>query len=289
MKFLNGKTAYLPTLGPVYSAGKSFGKVLEDILINSENEVFLSFDKNKRWFDAKTEKIILPAVEIWNDAVLIPTKCIFPHNAIKIYYYSDGPLNQADFEKIRIMKKSLCKQEAAERCTLYCFQKSNLNENFICHNIYLKIIDDNDEAALPDDIKFFHELSDAVAGTFGALTSEPELEGFDFLWRKYIKKQKPLGSILCAVENGKIIGAIGPLDIWPDPWKKTWLLPPYFGVKSDSRKKGIGGKLWQAAMSYAIKNSAHYSLVQNKPDSAAAIFYEEHGLINAEQVFLTNL
>jgi len=173
-----------------------------------------------------------------------------------------------------------------DNCLLYCFKKPEVKLRFTCHNIYLKMITEEEcLARIPKDIDYYNNLTYEVKQSFHRLGQESKLESFDFLWREFIVKNKLLSPIICVVKGKRIIGAIGPLDILKDAWGALQLLPPYFGVEEKLRKKGYGEKLWKAAMSLAYQKGARYTLVQNIPNSPADHFYEKQGLMKKSEVY----
>lgn len=169
---------------------------------------------------------------------------------------------------------------------LYCFKKPEAKLRFTCHNIYLKIITKKECLnRFPKDVDYYNNLTYKVKQNFGHLGQELKLEGFDFLWKEFIVKDKLLSPIICAIEGKEIIGAIGPLDILEDAWGILQLLPPYFGVEEKLRKKGYGEELWKAAMNLAYQKGAKYVLVQSVPNSPAAHFYEKQGLVKRSEIY----
>lgn len=283
--FLNKKIFYIPVLGPVYVSGNSIKNLLHDVLKNSQTNKFLPFDKNKRWFQKRTEKIILPAIIINDKEIYIPVKDNFK-NILKIFYYSN---NFPDGKTIIEAKKIYAKLKTDSRVNglyFYCFKKPKTEIKFICHNIYLKNITMKDSLVkFPEGIGFYNKLPVEIQSTFSDLGKEHLLEGFSFLWEKFMAKNKKLNSIICATEKNKIVGAIGPLDIAADARNELFLFPPHFGVIKRMRRAGIGEKLWKSAMNFAYKKGARYTLVQNELNSPASLFYEKQRLYNSNEIY----
>lgn len=122
----------------------------------------------------------------------------------------------------------------------------------------------------------------ADSAAFQALAADPTLDGFRFLSQRLQTDTAP-GVTLCAVDGTTILGAMGPLAVAPDPWGVPWLLPAYFGVRSDARRTGIGTRLWRAAMAWASAHGARYALVQNRAGTPASQFYLRAGLTPAHR------
>lgn len=289
-KLLKDDIFYLPVLGPVFVFGKPVRKILYDILENSKTDKFLSYDKNKRWFKKKKERIILSEILIERNQLLIPVESFSKNKTLKIFYYSSKKINNRIIKKIKNFIIVPPKFKNINNYFLYSFLKPKIFKKLICHNIYLKMIKKKDKLEKNfENICYFNDLSPKTKQTLSLFKKEPELQGFAFLWRRFANKKRILSPIICAVEKDKIIGAIGPLEILNDAWNNKWLAPPYFGVKKDFRSKGYGKKLWKTAMSFAHQKGAKYTLVQNEPDSPAAKFYEKQGLKKAAKVYSLSL
>lgn len=283
--FLSKEVFYIPILGPVHYSNSLIKKFLFDVLRNSRTNRFLSYDGNKRWFPKKTEKIILSAIMANNQEIYIPVKDSF-RNVLKIFYYSNNFVNDIVIKKAQKIYKAIKIAQKFDNSYLYCFKKPTVKIKFACHNIYLKNIISNDNLIkLSKGINYYNELPKKIQLTFRHIGNEPDLQGFDFLWKEFIVKNKKLNSIICATSKERIVGAIGPLDVIPDTWGVPFLLPPYFGVVKTSRRMGVGKKLWKAAMSFAYKEGAKYTLVQSISNSAAVRFYKKQRLSNMGKIY----
>jgi len=221
---------------------------------------------------------------IFNDKeLLIPVKNDLK-KILKIFYYTKNRLDNTVIKKTKKIAPDLIKE--TDSCFLYYFQEPKIETKLTCHNIYLKMITERDSLAkFPKGIDYYGNLIPEAQQRFSSLGQESDLGGFSFLWKEFIAKNKPLSPIICAVEQGEIIGAIGPLDISKDAWGTLWLLPPYFGIKKKARREGYGSKLWQAAMNFAHQRGAQYTLVQSRADSPAARFYEKQGLTKTSETY----
>ncbi|MDO8436040.1 MAG: GNAT family N-acetyltransferase [bacterium] len=283
--FFNDEVFYVPALGFVYPSDNSVKKFLIDVLKNSETNRFLPYDGNKRWFQKKTEKIILSAIVANDKEIYIPVKDSFK-NVLKIFYYSKKSLNNTTLTKVKKIYIKIKNAQRVDNLRLQCFKKPKIKTEFICHNIYLKNITPSDNLVKSSkEIHYYNELSSKTQSTFSNLGKGSELEGFDFLWKEFIIKNKKLNPIICATSKKRIVGAIGPLDILNDAWGVPFLLPPYFGVADKMRRMGIGKKLWKAAMNFAYQKGVKYTLVQNISNSPAARFYKKQGLSNMGKIY----
>jgi len=287
---LKNDVFYLPVLGPVYASGKSVKIILHDLLENLKTDSFLPYDKNKRWFKRKKEIIILSEVLIKDDQLLIPVESNFPKRALKFFYYGSNKQIAEIVERAKCLINASDKLRHIDNRFLCFSQKPKFSKKVVCRNIYLKLIDNQDRFKQSfHGINFLSDLSVEVRQTFRSLGKEPDLEGFNFLWREFIKEKKALPSIICAVEKDEIVGAIGPLEVLGDAWDNKWLAPPYFGVKKNFRRAGYGERLWGAAMSLAYQGGAKYTLLQSEPSFPSSRFYEKQGLKKEAEVCCVSL
>jgi len=289
-RFLSAQVLYLPILGPVYLADYAIEKIVSDILNNTVGDTFLTYDKNKRWSAAPSERLLLDNVIFKDHKLFIPVLGGHEFNTLKIFYYAAAPLGTVDLETAREIYLQSSKEKKIKKCFVYCFAGPSVSTDYTEYNIYLQKITANHLlSGRLNEICYFDKADTRTRATFEALGRETDMEGFDFLWREFITKGKKLSPIVCLVRDNEIIGAIGPLDVWPDGCGVKCLLPPYFGVKEKFRGKDCGERLWKEAMSYALKQGAQYTLVQNSPGSLAAQFYEAQGLSMSGKVFICPL
>jgi GNAT superfamily N-acetyltransferase len=199
-------------------------------------------------------------------------------NRLKIFYYSQKKFNQNDLQNTKQNYKKIITKYYIKKLSIYCFKKPVIKKNIIKQIIFSKLITKKDSLnKISRDVGYFNKFSLKTKRTFINLKKDNSLEGFDFLYKEIINR-KLSSSIICAAQDNKIIGAIGPLDIKNDAFRCRWLLPPYFGVVKEKRNLGYGQKLWRAAMSFAFHKGARYTLVQNEADSEAMFFYKKMGL-----------
>ncbi|MFD7736309.1 GNAT family N-acetyltransferase, partial [Kitasatospora phosalacinea] len=114
----------------------------------------------------------------------------------------------------------------------------------------------------------FADFADRLAG-----------DGFAFLHSRM--QTGAVGPVLVAVaDDGRVVGAIGPLETVPDPAGRTRLLPQYFGVLPDRRGRGHGRALWRAAMHWGHTHDADYQLLQTELGGASDTLCRSEGLID---------
>ena len=282
--YISENTFYLPVLGPVHCLSEKKDNLLFDILKNSSTNSFLDYDKNKRWFKEKPERIIISSINIIDKGLFLVSQNSFS-KTINIYYYSNISHNEktlANAWKLAEPNKKTSNNEIK----FYCFIKPKFKLPFNTQNVYLKKITKGDQSSDEHSkIIFYENLSTEQKNTFSFLGNKEEHDGFNFLWQEYLKQKKLLNPIICVLKKSKIIGAIGPLDISVDAWGNLFLQPPFFGVLNNYKRIGAGKDLWSAAMRYASFKKAQYTLVQNTPNSPAAHFYKKQGLKIGCKVF----
>ena len=59
-----------------------------------------------------------------------------------------------------------------------------------------------------------------------------------------------VGPVFVAVDEDRIVGAVGPMEIMGDSNGSARLLPQYFGVLPGRRGLGYGRALWRTAMQW---------------------------------------
>lgn len=283
-----GETFYLPVLGPVHVDSAKTKFLLKALIENSEKNNFLSFDKNKRWSEKPTEKILIDNIKLNNKKLFIPSINKAAEN-IKIYFYANQGPSKDDLKNAQTILSSISCRENSKGVFHWQKQTDLIKESSI-NNIYLKKISNRDKTnSFDSNLYNIFELDKKLISTLSSFGLEEEHAGIHFYYQNYLLKNDNLGDCFCYVQKNKITGFIGPLNIEKDAYDKPFLLPPFFGVLKNNKKNGIGKKLWQAAMDYAFKRGAQYTLVQNSPNSAAAMFYEKQGLSLAGQNFSINI
>jgi len=81
-----------------------------------------------------------------------------------------------------------------------------------------------------------------------------------------------------AVDDRRIVGAVGPLGILLDATGTRTQPPQYFAVHPDYRHRGHGRALWRAAIAWGAENGARYKVLQAVSGSASELFYMSEGL-----------
>lgn len=121
-----------------------------------------------------------------------------------------------------------------------------------------------------------HEVSGTARATFSAFAEKLVAEGFAFLDARI--RENSIGPVLTCQQDGKITGAIGPMDTMADSQGTTRLLPQYFGILPEHRGQGLGRALWRAAMHWGQQHHAAYQLLQTETGAASDHLCQSEGL-----------
>ena len=68
------------------------------------------------------------------------------------------------------------------------------------------------------------------------------------------------------------------MEIMPDLLGAARLLPQYFGVLPEYRRRGLGRALWRAAMHWGHTHGAAYQILQTEVDGASDTLCQSEGL-----------
>lgn len=93
-----------------------------------------------------------------------------------------------------------------------------------------------------------------------------------------------VGPVLTVLHDGRVAGAIGPMETLADASGAARLLPQYFGVLPQFRGCGYGWALWRAAMRWGHQHCAAYQLLQTEVGGASDRPCAAEGLTSLEFV-----
>jgi GNAT superfamily N-acetyltransferase len=258
---------YVPTLGPVGP------DVLSVDLFNAVQDVartgrFLSYDKDRRWFENKDERVIVEEVIHRPGLTLIPTHTRAARGLIKLYHYGRA---RPDLEEMAEYGEKLCALYGAERRRAIWLQAGPDGAKT---RLMLKAFGTQD---LQDHSPVLELGECACADTFAAFAQEIGPEGFSFLHQR-MKGGHDDGPVLVTVEDRRIVGALGPLGLLTDANGTTQQPPQYFAVHPAYRGRGHGRSLWRAAMAWGHAQGAVYKVLQASSGSHAEQLYLSEGL-----------
>jgi GNAT superfamily N-acetyltransferase len=167
--------------------------------------------------------------------------------------------------------RELCRGDGAPSGRLVWFASpgSTPDRAAACTRIQLRAFGPGQPARAPAPgmVISVQEATAAVRDTFAAFAEELAAEGFAFLRARM--RQGATGPVLACVREGRVVGAIGPMEIAPDSLGVARLLPQYFGVLPECRGLGYGRALWRAAMHWGQQHGAAYQMLQTEVDAAS--------------------
>ncbi|MBA9001578.1 GNAT family N-acetyltransferase [Thermomonospora cellulosilytica] len=259
---------YVPTLGPVHPDALS-AELFQAVLDVAGTGRFLPYDKDRRWSATKDEHVLVPEVIHQPDLTVIPTLTARGGGLLKIHYYGEvrPPLDQAA-EWARKWSTTYGTRPTAR---LIWFQSTPDGART---RVMLKTFTSRDEREHSSVVPL---TQCPAADTFGTFAAQLDEGGFAFLHQR-MKAGHDDGPVLVAVEDQRIVGAIGPLSTMTDATGRRHQPPQYFAVHPAHRGQGHGRALWQAAMTWALRNGAAYKILQAATGSPAERLYQSEGL-----------
>ncbi|MFF2077399.1 GNAT family N-acetyltransferase [Kitasatospora sp. NPDC058162] len=257
---------YLPTLGPLRSEALS-PELMEDVFAVAGTGEFLPHDKDRRWSDRKGEWVVVDDIIQDRERTLIPT--LTDRGVLRVHLYgSRGHLFEAQEAAAK-----LAAVHGAGKARVVWFQEGP-DASAACTRVQLRSFDR--PAPAVDGIGVLSEAAAGVAGTFDDFSANLADEGFTFL----NSRLDTVGPVLVAVRNGRVAGAIGPMETMPDPIGQVRLLPQYFGVLPECRGLGLGRRLWRAAMHWGQEHGADYQLLQTTVGGPSDRLCRSEGLLD---------
>ncbi|MBE8519381.1 GNAT family N-acetyltransferase [Amycolatopsis sp. H6(2020)] len=250
----------VPTLGPVHPDILQ-PEIFDEIVAAAHTGEMLPFDKERRWSRSKSETVLVDEIVHCPDLTIIPTLSHRGTGMIKTHVYSPAT---PDVAALRATTRRWCVAygTAIGRVTWFATEPPQMG----CvagTRVLLKVFTD-DHTLVPYEAATIPELDccpQPVEDTFAQLAEQVPDAGLDFLYRRW-REGLVDGPILTAIDNGTILGAIGPLAVMPDRGGSPVLLPQYFGVTPGHRGRGHGRILWRAAMAWGARHGADYQLLQ---------------------------
>jgi GNAT superfamily N-acetyltransferase len=116
-----------------------------------------------------------------------------------------------------------------------------------------------------------------VADTFPAFAEQLNADGFGFRCQRMSAGLRD-GPVLVAVEDRRVVGAIGPMATMADPIGTRHQPPQYYAVHPDYRGRGHGRALWRAAMAWGRQHGAQYKILQASIGRPAERLYIAEGV-----------
>lgn len=235
----SGDVHFLPVIGPVWvQPGRSLLPVLLDLLQTPETD-FLAYDKNGRWAKAPWQSIDKSAITTSPSGVIIPVQ--HPKKSLTLHVASlNAELSLVD----QAEQRAALALHSGLATSVQIIAPFNLHRParirlvFMCkYPIASPMYQDHHARVFR-----YSALPEATKRSLAQLAQHDSMTGFGFLCER-LSEGAPLGDVFCTVRDGQISGAIGPLETKQDAWGHFTLLPSYFGVRPDCRRRGDGTSL----------------------------------------------
>jgi GNAT superfamily N-acetyltransferase len=265
---------YVPTLGPAHPQDITPG-LFADVIQIAGTGRFLPHDKDRRWTGHKDEQVLTGAITQEPGLVMIPVWSS-RRRCVKVCVYSTHP--RAALSQAARLCTQLCGQHAAAQGRIVWFLPPGSDPDPVaaCTRIQLRTFGPGAVAPGPG-VVLLEEAAGPVRATFTAFAEKLAADGFAFLDAR-IREHADMGPVLTCQRDGKIAGAIGPMEIMPDSQGTARLLPQYFGVLPEYRGLGLGRCLWRAAMHWGHSQQAAYQILQTEVGGASDRLCRSEGL-----------
>ncbi len=260
---------YVPTLGPVQPGALS-ACVFDAVMSVAGTGRFLPYDKDRRWSARKDERVITEGVIHRPGLTVIPTLSTRGQGVVKIHHYGTGA---PDPDEVANWSRKWSAAYGVGSCTLLWLQDSPDGART---RLMLKAYGDKDRAE--HDARVVKLGHCEVASTFPAFAGQLAEDGFAFLHRR-MKAGLSDGPILVAVDDRRIVGAVGPLATMPGADGTLMVPPQYYAVHPGYRRRGHGRALWRASMAWGHKNGAAYKVLQTEAGGPSELLYQSEGLV----------
>ncbi|GAA2274189.1 hypothetical protein GCM10010415_46930 [Streptomyces atrovirens] len=264
---------YVPTLGPV-RRDDSVHELFEAVVETAGTDRFLPYDKDRRWFERKTEHVMADAIEHDRRLTLIPTLAERAGGVVKVHVYgsaSDSLAAAAD------LARKLAATHSAKHSRVVWFLGPEQPETYaqgVGTRVQFKEFSGDPGPAPGVRVVEYEQLDEPER--FGAFADLMAADGFAFLYEQMV--DGAVGPVLLVVDDGAVAGAIGPMETMTDAAGRQRLLPQYFGVLPQYRGVGYGRALWRAAMRWGHEHGAAYQLLQTEVGGASDRLCAAEGL-----------
>ncbi|MFD6551640.1 GNAT family N-acetyltransferase [Streptomyces sp. NPDC058398] len=248
---------YIPTLGPVHRDDPLFD-LMEAVVANATTGQVLPYDKDGRWSDSKSEWVVVDGIEHGPARTLVPTFLERGPGTVKVHVYGggdDGLSAGAD------LARKLAASLGAGAARVVSFLGPDQPEELVWDGavrVQLKELSGGSGQAPGGLVWDYKEIDEPEA--FGVFAERMTADGFGFLYERM--RAGTSGPVLVVLDEGRLAGAIGPMEVMSDASARPRLLPQYFGVLPEYRGFGYGRTLWRAAMNWGHQHGAEYQLLQ---------------------------
>ncbi|MEU1280444.1 GNAT family N-acetyltransferase [Streptomyces sp. NPDC005805] len=261
----------VPTLGPVHPDALSVD-LFEDVLRAAVTGGFLPYDKDRRWGGEKDEKVLREDVVHERERTLVPTLSRRGRGTVRVFAY--GVRDSVADEAAELAAKLAAAHDVVGARVVRPLGPDTAHPRGT--RIRLK---DFTNDPCPDPGGPVRPVTDwpaVVQETFAPFAVTMAGDGLAFLDARM--RAGPCGPVLGAAVGGRIVGAIGPMEIQPDAVGRPRLMPQYFAVLPEFRGQGLGRVLWRAAMHWGQSHGAAYQLLQTEVDGPSDRLCRSEGL-----------
>jgi GNAT superfamily N-acetyltransferase len=259
---------YVPTLGPVPPEALS-ASIFDAIVSVAGTGRFLSYDKDRRWFETKDEHVLVQDIIHRREFTIIPTRLTRGRGLLKIHYYGR---RKPDVDRIADWSRTWCATHGAGAGRLIWFDN---NPQGARTRLLHKTFTERDRSHRASSVM---NLADCPQhSTFSAFAEEIGPEGFTFLHQR-MQAGINDGPVLVTVDGDRIVGALGPLSTMTDPTGAVIQPSQYFAVHPDYRDRGHGRAVWRAWMAWGRANGAEHKILQASSGTAAEALYLSESL-----------
>ncbi|MGW5609803.1 GNAT family N-acetyltransferase [Streptomyces sp. NPDC003753] len=262
----------VPTLGPVHPHALTVD-LFEDIRTAAATDrYFLSYDKDRRWSREKDETVLTDGIVHQPDRTLIPTLSTRGQGIAKVFAYG----HQADIvsQATELAGKLAAEHGVAGARVVRPLGPEAAPADGVRIQLQNFTVRSCEDPGGP--VRAFADWPAAVRDTFESYAEAMAADGLSFLYSQM--RAKGCGPVLTAVLDGRVVGAIGPMEIRPDAVGYRQLMPQYFAVLPEARGNGLGRLLWRAAMHWGQSHGADYQLLQTEVGGASDRLCRAEGL-----------
>jgi GNAT superfamily N-acetyltransferase len=279
---------YVPSLGPVHPETVT-ARLLADVTGIAGTGRFLPYDKDLRWGGRKDERVLDDAIVQEPGLVLVPVLSTRRASCVKVCVYSREP--REALGRAAELGRRLCARHDAGKGRLMWFLPPGSAPDPVaaCGRVQMRAFGPGCPVPAPvPGVVRLDELGGVVRASFSVFAEKLAADGFAFLDAR-IREHGGTGPVLTCQRDGKIAGAIGPMEIMADSRGAARLLPQYFGVLPEYRGLGLGRALWRAAMDWGQQHRAAYQLLQTEVGGASDSLCRSEGLTDLGLVCATPL
>ncbi|MEU7166683.1 GNAT family N-acetyltransferase [Streptomyces morookaense] len=265
---------YVPTIGPVHPDALG-PDLFADITSVAGTGRFLPYDKDRRWSDSKTESVLVEDIAHGPHETLVPTLSRRGAGVVTVHLYGSRP-DGRDIAAELAAKLCVIHDAAIGRVVWFAGPDEQTPLDAAVTRVQLREFTPEQLPLEPRAVSALDACPPSVRATFGPFAEQLADEGFAFLHDQMTADRG--GPVLVVAEEGRIVGAIGPMEVMADSAGAPRLLPQYFGVLPEQRGRGRGRALWRAAMRWGHRNGASYQLLQTEVDGASDRLCRSEGL-----------